>query len=114
MPFISPLTPFVRLVKVMATCCAQEDGDGVTSLAEDVAVVSEGDVAEAEGGGFVLGAGVAVFTGPNEEIDANPDDVCDAMCFGVAADVVGEDVVQDGCWELFDALWRRVCSSVAV
>ena len=73
-----------------------EDCDGVTGEVEDVAVVAEGDVAEAEGGGLVLGAVVAVFSGPHEEVEANPDDVFDALCFGVSADVVGEDVVQDG------------------
>ena len=92
---------------------AQEDGNGVVGGAEDVAVASEGDVTEAEGGGFVFGACMTVFTWSHEEVEANPDDVSDALQFGVAADVLCEDVVQDGCWEWFDVVWRRVCSSVA-
>ena len=35
--------------------CACEGGDGVTSGAEDMAITPEGDVAEAERDGFVLG-----------------------------------------------------------
>ena len=93
--------------------CTYEESDGVTSGDKDVAIAEEGDVVEAERDGFVFGAGVAVFSGLHEEVDANPDDVCNALCFGVALDVVGEDVVQDGCWERFGAFWRRVCASVA-
>ena len=51
---------------------------------EDVAVAAEGDVAEAERGRFVLGAGVAVFAGPHKEVEADPDDVCNTLCSGVA------------------------------
>ena len=64
--------------------CAHEKGDGSTSRAEDVAVAAEGDVAEAERGRFVLGAGVAVFAGPHKEVEADPDDVCNTLCSGVA------------------------------
>ena len=80
---------------------------------EDVAVAVEGDITEAEGGGFVVGACVAVFAWSHEEGEANPDDVGNALGFGIAAYVVVEDVVQDGCWEWLDTVWRRVCSSVA-
>ena len=59
--------------------CAQEDSDGVTGRAEDVAIAAEGDVAEAEGGGFVFGANIAVFARLHEEVEANQDDICDAL-----------------------------------
>ena len=58
---------------------AREDGDGVVGGAEDVAIAAEGDVTEVEGGGFVFGAGVAVFAWSHEEVEANPDDVGDAL-----------------------------------
>ena len=68
---------------------------------------AEGDVTEAEGGGFVFGAVL------HEEVEADSDDVDNALQSGVAMYVLVEDAVQDGCWEWFDAVWQRVCSSVA-
>ena len=67
--------------------------NGLTGGVEDVAVAAEGDVAEAEGDGFVLVSGVTVFTGPHEEVEANPDDVCNALCLGITVDTVYKYVV---------------------
>ena len=78
-----------------------------------MAVVAEGDVAEAEEGGFVLGSSVAVSAGPHEEVEYHPNDAFNALCFGVDVDVVLEDIVQDGGGERFDPFWRRVRSSVS-
>ena len=78
---------------------AQEDGDGVVGGVEDVAVAAEGDVKESEWGRFIFGACVTVFAWLHEEVETNPDDAGDALQFGFAADLVGKDVVQDGCWE---------------
>ena len=65
------------------------------------------------GFGVAVGTGVAVFSRLHEEIEANPYDVCDAIFFCRAGDVVCEDVVEDRDWEGFDTLSCRVCSSVA-
>ena len=70
-----------------------EDCNGVTCRVEDVAVAAEGDVTEAEGGGFILGSVVTVFARLHEEVEANPDDVCDALCLDIAVGVVFEDVM---------------------
>ena len=55
-----------------------------------------------------------MFAWPYEEVETNPDDVGNALQFCVDLDVLGEDVVQENCWEWFDALRWRVLSSVAV
>ena len=60
-----------------------------------------------------FGAGVAVFAWPHEEVETDPDNVGNALRFCVAADVLGDDVVQDSCWEWFDALRWRVLLNVA-
>ena len=51
-----------------------------------------------------------MFAWLHEEVETNPDEISNALCFCVSADVLGEDVVQDGCWEWFDVLgWRVLC-----
>ena len=95
----------------MVSLC--KDCNGIACGVVDVAVAAESDAAEAEGGGFVLGSGVAVFSGTHEEVESNPYDVYNALCLGVAVDVVFKYVVHDSGWEWFDAFWQRVCSSAA-
>ena len=90
-----------------------ESSDWITGRIKDLSVVAESDVAEAERSGLVFGVGVAVLTGAHEEVEADPDDICDALCFGVPVGVVLEDVVEDCNGEGSDALWQRVVSSVA-
>ena len=87
--------------------------DGVVCEAEDVAVAAEVDVTEVEGGRIVFGACIAVFAWLHEEVEANPDNVGNALQFAVASYVVVKDVMQDGRWEQFDVVWQRVHSSVA-
>ena len=58
-------------------------------------------------------ASVAVFAGPHEEVESSPDNVRNALCSGVAVDVVLENVIQDGGGEKIDSFWWRVHSSVA-
>ena len=69
-----------------------------------MSAVAESDVAEAERSGLVFGAGVAVLAGAHEEVEADPDDICDALFFGVPGDLVLEDVVEDRNGERFDKL----------
>ena len=49
--------------------------NGIACRVEDAAIAVESYVSEAEGGEFVLGSSIAVFSGPHEEVESNPDDV---------------------------------------
>ena len=68
--------------------------DWITGGVEDFSAVAESDVAEAERSGLVFGASVVVLVGAHEEVESDPDDIRDALFFGVPVDVVLEDVVE--------------------
>ena len=113
-PMTSPLTQlFLRGKGERNMVHSGKSGDWITGRVKDLSAVAESDVAEAERSGLVVGAGISVLAGAHEEVEANPDDICNALFFGVPVDVVLEDVVEDCDGEGFDALWRRVLLSVA-
>ena len=113
-PMNSPLTPFfLRGEGERNLVCLGKGSDWITGGVEDLSAAAESNVAEAEWSGLVFGAGVAVLAGAHEEVEANPDDICDALCFCVPVGVVLEDVVEDCDGEGFDVFWRRGLLSVA-
>ena len=90
-----------------------KDCKRIDCCVEDISSAAEGDVADAERGGIVVCACIAVFAHPHEKIESNPDDVYNVLRLCVASDVVLEDVVEDGNGEQFDAVWWRVLLCVA-
>ena len=78
--------------------CTREDGNGDVRGSEDVAIASEGGLADTEGGGLFVCACVTVFTWLHEEVETDPDDVNNALPFSISTDVMFEDFVQDGSW----------------
>jgi hypothetical protein len=77
-------------------------------------VCFEDDIAEAEGGAGVFVASVAVLSGAEEEVECQPDEVCDGRGLAIAGGVGGVGVVEefDGDW--FDLCWGWVCSMICV
>ena len=90
-----------------------EEVEWIGCRVENPAALAEGDVAEAERRGVVVRACIAVFAGPQEKEEANPDDVRETLGAGVATVVAAEDIVEDWCGEGLISHWRRILSRVA-
>ena len=92
---------------------ALEEREQVPARVQSTFISAEGDVAQSECVGCVVLAGAAGFTWSHEEVEGDPDEVGNALLARVASAAAFVEVVKDGCWDGFDALWRRILSFVA-
>ena len=92
--------------------CGQ-GGERIDCRVKDAAATTEGDVAQTERCGVVVRAGGALFAGAEEKEETKPNDVGKALIASITADVLAEDVVDDGGQERLDSSRWRVLSFVA-